>query len=119
MPAQGGFDRRSFLKHAGASALIGAVGARAAAGEIAATASTAAPGAAPAQQVFDFDEVYDRVGTNCTKWDGAIADFGEGIEVGMGIADMDFRAPPCITRALAQRCAHGARPCRKGSGKTP
>ena len=24
----------------------------------------------------------------------------------MGVADMDFRAAPCITRALAERCAH-------------
>jgi cystathionine beta-lyase len=57
-------------------------------------------------QVFDFDEVYDRVGTDSTKWDGAIATYGQGIEVGMGIADMDFRTAPCITRALAERCEH-------------
>jgi cystathionine beta-lyase len=57
-------------------------------------------------QVFDFDEAYDRVGTDSTKWDGAIATYGQGIEVGMGIADMDFRTAPCITRALAERCEH-------------
>ena len=57
-------------------------------------------------QGYDFDEVYNRVGTDSTKWDGAIASFGDEIDVGMGIADMDFRAAPCITRALAERCEH-------------
>jgi cystathionine beta-lyase len=57
-------------------------------------------------QAFDFDEHYDRFGTHCTKWDGAVQDFGSGIEVGMGIADMDFRVAPCVTRALAERSQH-------------
>ena len=56
---------------------------------------------------YDFDTVYDRVGQNSVKWDAAIARYGrENIDVGMGIADMDFQAPPCITRALAERCKH-------------
>jgi len=95
-----GLDRRAFLRNAGATAILGAVGHR--------TAAAAEPATLPdpATQVFDFDEVYDRVGTDCTKWDGAIADFGDGIEVGMGIADLDFRAAPCVTRALAERCGH-------------
>jgi len=56
---------------------------------------------------YDFDTVYDRTGTNSVKWDSAIARYGrENIDVGMGIADMDFQAPPCITQALAERCKH-------------
>jgi len=96
-----GLDRRAFLKTAGATAVIGAVGTKdALALELPETTS---PGA---RQEYDFDQIYDRVGTDATKWDGAIANYGEEIEVGMGIADMDFRAAPCITSALAERCEH-------------
>ena len=96
-----GLDRRTFLRSAGATALLGAVGVKPvmASGLTEGTSTTGNP-------VFDFDEIYDRVGTDCTKWDSAIAAYGQGIEVGMGVADMDFRAAPCITRALAERCAH-------------
>ena len=97
-----GLDRRSFLRGAGATAFLGAVGARPA---LAADLSGGRLGAGP-QQAFDLNAIYDRVGTDCTKWDGAIATYGSEIEVGMGVADMDFRAAPCITRALAERCAH-------------
>jgi len=55
---------------------------------------------------FDFDEILPRVGTESIRWDKAIEDFGTEIEAGMGVADMDFRAAPCVTRALAERCAH-------------
>jgi cystathionine beta-lyase len=89
--------RRKFLERAGLGMAMGAVAAR--------------PGPlgafVPQSQVrYDFDEIYDRVGTDSTKWDAAMAAFGEQIEVGMGIADMDFRAAPCITRAVAERCEH-------------
>ena len=97
-PSIGSMDRRSFLRSAGAAGVLGSVGAPPAL--VADGASVAEP------QVFDFDEPYVRFGTDCTKWDGAVEDFGDGIEVGMGIADLDFRAAPCITRALAERCAH-------------
>lgn len=96
-----GLDRRAFLRSAGGTALLGAVGVKPA---LAADVPEGLPASGP--QVFDFDEVYDRVGTDSTKWDGAIATYGQGIEVGMGIADMDFRTAPCITRALAERCEH-------------
>ncbi|MBI4520873.1 MAG: aminotransferase class I/II-fold pyridoxal phosphate-dependent enzyme [Gemmatimonadetes bacterium] len=95
-----GLNRRAFLKNAGMTAILGAVGTKTA-------LATEAGGvlSSPLRETYDFDEIYSRVGTNCTKWDGAIADFGD-IEVGMGIADMDFRAAPCITKALAERCEH-------------
>ena len=96
-----GLDRRAFLRKAGATAVIGAVGTKDA---LALEPPEASSAGVP--QEYDFDQVYDRVGTDATKWDGAIANYGEDIEVGMGIADMDFRAAPCITRALAERCEH-------------
>jgi len=95
------FDRRTFLRSAGATALLGAAGIQ--------PVSAADPRSSlmlSGREEFDFDEIFDRFGTNCTKWDGAVADAGHAIEVGMGIADTDFRAAPCITRALADRCAH-------------
>ena len=91
--------RRKFLERAGLGVALGAVGAKAA-------PLNASPLVPQAQVRYDFDEIYDRVGTDSTKWDAAIAAFGEQIEVGMGIADMDFRAAPCITRAVAERCTH-------------
>jgi cystathionine beta-lyase len=98
-------NRRSFLQNAGLTALAGAVAhppvavsARPAAGGI---------GARPADGRFDFDTVYPRIGTECVKYDQQLRTFGKGsIDVGMGISDMDFRAAPCITKALQARLAH-------------
>jgi cystathionine beta-lyase len=102
MPGMPRLDRRGFLKSAGVTALFGAVGVE---GASATGVGRALTRLAP-RGTFDFDAPFDRIGTDCTKWDGAIADFGDRIEVGMGIADMDFAAPPCVTRALADRCTH-------------
>ena len=45
-----------------------------------------AAGVEPADGVYDFDEIYDRVGTNCSKWDNQIKKYGrENIEVAMGV----------------------------------
>ena len=78
-----GLNRRAFLKSTGATAVLGAVGARSAlASEVAATdVGPAAIGGA--REEFDFDEIYDRRGSDCVKWDRAIEQFGPEIEVGM------------------------------------
>ncbi|MGE0463548.1 MAG: MalY/PatB family protein [Vicinamibacterales bacterium] len=56
---------------------------------------------------FDFDAPYNRFGTNSVKYDQQIRVFGpNSIDVGMGIADMDFRAAPSITTALQDRLKH-------------
>jgi len=102
MSPHDGLNRRAFLKNAGMTALVGAVG-------TGTTVSAALAGVAdePANGQYDFDTVYSRIGTDCIKWDAQIARYGkDNIEVGMGIADMDFEAAPCITRALAERCMH-------------
>ena len=100
MAGRFGLDRRTFLRGAGASVLLSAAGVR----DALASPTSREPSSGP--QLLDFDEIYDRVGTDSTKWDGAIDTYGQSIQVGMGVADMDFRAAPCITRALAERCAH-------------
>ena len=82
------------------TAVLGALGARPNA-----VPAQELPGANP-RQTFDFDEIYDRRGSDSIKWDRPIEGVGREIEVGMGIADMDFRAAPCITDALARRCEH-------------
>ena len=101
MSWNGRLNRRSFLKSAGVTALAGTVGAG--------TSVAAIPtGIAqqPTETEYDFDEVYSRIDTDCTKWDRQIERFDVNIQVGMGVADMDFRAAPCITQALAERCGH-------------
>ncbi|GMR24405.1 MAG: pyridoxal phosphate-dependent aminotransferase [Acidobacteriota bacterium] len=96
-------NRRAFLRTAGMTALAGAVGT----GTSMAVAEPYTMANSSDGGVYDFDTVYSRVGTYCTKWDRQIERFGrENIEVGMGIADMDFRTAPCITKALARRCNH-------------
>jgi cysteine-S-conjugate beta-lyase len=93
-----GLGRRTFLQHAGMTALWGTAGAR---------VSADAPSAAPMQTKYDFDEIYSRFGTDSTKFDRQIRVFGKGsVEVGMGIADMDFRAAPAITKRLRDRVQH-------------
>ena len=102
MPQNDGLNRRAFLKNAGLTAFVGAVGTG--------TSVEAAAVAAlfePANGKYDFDTVYNRIGTECVKWDQQIRLHGkENIVAGMGIADMDFRAVPCITKALQERMKH-------------
>jgi cystathionine beta-lyase len=99
MAHDGDLGRRTFLQHAGMTALWSTVGA--------ATGVTTAVTATARQTKYDFDEIYNRFGTDSTKFDRQIRLFGKGsVEVGMGIADMDFRAAPAITKALKERLQH-------------
>ena len=96
-------NRRTFIKNAGMTALVGA----ASSGSSLASPMTNVPSGQMGSTTYDFDTVCDRVGSDSVKWDSAIARYGrENIDVGMGIADMDFQAPPCVTQALAERCKH-------------
>ncbi len=56
-----------------------------------------------------FDEIIDRRGTHCMKWDAMAEKCGVAPEDGiaMWVADMDFRPPPAVTRALERMVAHG------------
>jgi cysteine-S-conjugate beta-lyase len=103
MSQQHGLDRRSFLKNAGLAALVGAAGSPPA---FARSAGSIEALAAPSGK-FDFDTVYNRFGTDCTKFDQQIRVYGkDSVQVGMGIADMDFRAAPAITKAIQDRIQH-------------
>jgi cystathionine beta-lyase len=106
MSQHDGLNRRSFLRSAGLSALAaGTIGTPRGAE---AAASTGQQGWAPgANGRFDFDTPYNRFGTHSVKYDQQIRVHGaNSVEVGMGIADMDFRAAPSITAALKERLEH-------------
>ena len=101
-----GLNRRSFLRNAGLTALVGAVGSGT---SLTADAAAVALGYAPADAngKFDFDTPYSRLGTDSVKWDQALRQNEMGtIVAGMGIADMDFRCAPVITKALQDRIQH-------------
>lgn len=98
-----GVDRRAFLKNAGLTALVGAV----APGAPLAAAAVGGAFAPPPNGKYDFDTIYNRFGSDSTKFDQQIERYGkDSIQVGMGIADMDFRAAPAITKALTERLQH-------------
>jgi cystathionine beta-lyase len=100
-----GLNRRAFLRNAGLTALAGAAAGSHAAPLLAATADTAA--AQASSTTFDFDTVYNRFGTDSTKFDQQIKNYGkDSVQVGMGIADIDFRAAPSITKAINDRVKH-------------
>ena len=52
---------------------------------------------------YDFDELVERRGTNCVKWDESPSDD----VIPLWVADMDFRVSPAIQKALLQRVEHG------------
>lgn len=110
MSRKSGLNRRAFLANAGKTALVGSAGVAGLGGvgaqELQAFANPDRLGVLRGLDDYDFDEVLDRVGTESVRWDRAIENFGPDIVAGMGVADMDFRAAPCITRALAERCMH-------------
>lgn len=57
----------------------------------------------------NFDEIINRTGTHCSKWDDMEAEYGvspqEGIS--MWVADMDFRPPASVQRAVEGTANHG------------
>nr|WP_111301946.1 MalY/PatB family protein [Paracoccus saliphilus] len=57
----------------------------------------------------DFDEIIDRRNTNCSKWDDMQATYGVAPDDGlaMWVADMDFRPPAAVQRAVEATAAHG------------
>jgi len=104
MSQSNGLNRRSFLRNAGLTALAGAAAGSHAAPLLAATADTALQGN---NATFDFDTVYNRFGTDSTKFDQQINNYGkDSVQVGMGIADIDFKAAPSITKAINDRVKH-------------
>ena len=58
---------------------------------------------------MDFDQIIDRRGTGCMKWDAMEARYGVSSDDGiaMWVADMDFRPPACVQAALQGLLDHG------------
>ena len=58
---------------------------------------------------MSFDEVIDRRGTHCVKWDMMEASFGVPADDGlaMWVADMEFRPPLPVQQAVERMAAHG------------
>ncbi|MDD6127512.1 MAG: pyridoxal phosphate-dependent aminotransferase [Veillonellaceae bacterium] len=56
---------------------------------------------------YNFDEVIDRKGTNCLKYDFAVErGYPEGV-LPFWVADMDFRTAPPVIEELERRVQHG------------
>ena len=102
MPQTNGLNRRSFLKSAQMTALAGAVGTGTSLAAAAAVEANGEPGGK-----YDFDTPYNRIGTDSIKWDSVIRGHHmDRIVAGMGVADMDFKCAPVITKALRERIQH-------------
>jgi cystathionine beta-lyase len=52
---------------------------------------------------YDFDELVERRGTGCVKWDEMPSDD----IIPLWVADMDFKAAPAIQEAIRKRAEHG------------
>lgn len=55
---------------------------------------------------YNFDEVIERRGTNCVKFDLLKERFGNENLTPLWVADMDFRTPDFIVEAIKKRCEH-------------
>src|SRR5215831_3066508 len=83
-------NRRAFLGNARTAALLSAAPSLAASDDADNEVSIK----------YDFETPYNRIGTDSVKWDRQIRVYGkDNIVAGMGIADMDFRCAPPITKA--------------------
>lgn len=55
---------------------------------------------------YNFDEIIEREGTNCLKWDAREMVFKNKNVLPLWVADMDFRAPAFIVDAIKKRASH-------------
>lgn len=55
---------------------------------------------------YNFDEIIERRGTDCFKWDALKAMYGREDVTPMWVADMDFRSPDFVMEAIRKRCEH-------------
>ncbi|WP_103680697.1 MalY/PatB family protein [Alkalispirochaeta sphaeroplastigenens] len=56
---------------------------------------------------FDFEAIINRKNTNCAKWDTLGSKYGRSDLIHLGVADMDFAAPPAIIEAFQKIIDHG------------
>ncbi len=57
-------------------------------------------------KTYNFDEPIDRTNTNCIKYDGRSMVFGKADVLPLWVADMDFRTPDFIVKAIKKRAEH-------------
>ncbi len=55
---------------------------------------------------YNFDEEYNRIGSDCFKWDGRKRFLGSENLIPMHVADMDFKCAPEILTAIQKRAEH-------------
>ena len=55
---------------------------------------------------YNFDEIIERKGTDCFKWDALPQMYGRDDLTPMWVADMDFRSPDFVLDAIRHRCDH-------------
>lgn len=55
---------------------------------------------------YNFDEIIERRGTNCIKFDAVKERYGKENLTPLWVADMDFRTPDFIVNAIKKRCEH-------------
>lgn len=55
---------------------------------------------------YNFDEIVDRINTNCLKYDARGSFFGNPDVLPLWVADMDFRTPDFIVEAIKKRAEH-------------
>ena len=56
---------------------------------------------------YNFDEIIDRSNTDSSKIDNLKPLFGNEDLIPLWVADMDFKSPPAIIKALIERVEHG------------
>lgn len=56
--------------------------------------------------MWNFDEIINREGTDCIKYDWRSEVFGKADVIPMWVADMDFRTPSFVTDAISERMKH-------------
>ena len=57
--------------------------------------------------MFNFNQPISRAGTHSEKYDLCQQQFGTDDLIPMWVADMDFRPPACVQRAVEDMAAHG------------
>lgn len=55
---------------------------------------------------YNFDEIVERRGTNCIKYDSLKERYGNENLLPLWVADMDFKTPDFIVNAIKKRCEH-------------
>ncbi len=55
---------------------------------------------------YNFDEFIERVGSNCSKYDGLKRYFGKKDLFPLWVADMDFKTPDFVVKAIKERVSH-------------